>query len=48
MLNTSFNRHREPIVHSPEDAVRTFVDCGLDVLDFGRFALERIETAGND
>lgn len=48
MLNTSFNRHREPIVHSPEDAVRTFVDCGLDVLDFGRFALERIEPACND
>jgi carbamoyltransferase len=48
MLNTSFNRHREPIVHSPEDAIRTFVDCGLDALDFGCFALERIEPAGND
>jgi len=47
LLNTSFNRHREPIVHSPQDAVRTFVDCDLDVLDFGEFALER-KAEGSD
>src|SRR5207302_716026 len=37
LLNTSFNRHREPIVRTPEDAVRTFVSCNLDLLDFDHF-----------
>ncbi len=32
VINTSFNRHREPIVHSPEDALSTFLASGLDVL----------------
>lgn len=32
VINTSFNLHGEPIVHSPADAVRTFVASGLDVL----------------
>ncbi|WP_258084525.1 carbamoyltransferase family protein [Thermococcus thermotolerans] len=32
VLNTSFNMHGEPIVCSPEDALRTFRKAGLDVL----------------
>jgi carbamoyltransferase len=31
LLNTSFN-DREPIVESPEDAVRCFLSTGIDVL----------------
>jgi carbamoyltransferase len=32
LLNTSFNLRGEPIVHTPEDAIRTFVHSDLDVL----------------
>ena len=32
LLNTSFNLNGEPIVESPEDAVRTFHDSNIDVL----------------
>jgi carbamoyltransferase len=35
VLNTSFNLNAEPIVNSPEDAIRTFYSCGLDVLYLG-------------
>ena len=34
LLNTSFNLNGEPIVDSPEDAIRTFYSCGLDCLVF--------------
>lgn len=32
IINTSFNMHEEPIVMSPEDAVRSFMDGHLDYL----------------
>lgn len=32
LLNTSFNLTGEPIVQTPEDAYRTFLYCGLDML----------------
>lgn len=35
VLNTSFNLNNEPIVSSPEDAVRTFMSCGMDFLILG-------------
>lgn len=35
VLNTSFNLNGEPIVCSPEDAIRTFYTCALDVLYLG-------------
>jgi len=35
LINTSFNLHGEPIVHTPADAVSTFVASGLDVLLVG-------------
>jgi carbamoyltransferase len=42
LINTSFNLHGEPIVHSPGDAVRTFVRSGLDVLQLGDLELTRV------
>ncbi len=32
IINTSFNMHEEPIVASPEDAIRAFLDSGVDYL----------------
>ncbi len=39
VLNTSFNMHGEPIVCSPEDALRTFRKAGLDVVVIENLAL---------
>jgi carbamoyltransferase len=41
VLNTSFNMHGEPIVCSPEDALRTFREAKLDVLILGNFVVSR-------
>lgn len=41
LLNTSFNIKGEPIVCSPEDALRTFYNCGMDVLVIGNYILEK-------
>ncbi len=32
LVNTSFNVHEEPIVCTPEDAIKSFFESGLDVL----------------
>jgi len=37
VINTSFNMHEEPIVCSPEDAVRAFLQGRLDYLALGPF-----------
>ncbi len=37
VVNTSFNSKDEPIVETPEDAVRTFLRMNLDVLVLDRF-----------
>jgi carbamoyltransferase len=37
IINTSFNMHEEPIVCSPEDAVRAFLLGNLDYLAIGSF-----------
>ena len=37
VLNTSFNMHEEPIVYTPTDAVRGFLDAKLDVLAIGNY-----------
>ena len=39
VLNTSFNMHGEPIVCSPENALRTFRKARLDVLVLEKFAV---------
>jgi carbamoyltransferase len=41
VLNTSFNLNGEPIVCAPEDAIRTFYSCGLDVLYLGNVRVEK-------
>ena len=43
ILNTSFNMHEEPIVATPEDAVRGFVRAGLDHLALGPFLARGVE-----
>jgi carbamoyltransferase len=37
VINTSFNMHEEPIVCSPDDAIRAFLQGNLDYLAIGRF-----------
>ena len=37
IVNTSFNMHEEPIVCSPEDAIRSFILGNIDVLSIGPF-----------
>lgn len=40
IINTSFNMHEEPIVCSPDDAVRAFLDGRIDGLVAGPFYVE--------
>jgi len=41
LLNTSFNVKGEPIVCSPQDAIRTFKNSGIDVLAMGNYVAEK-------
>lgn len=41
VLNTSFNVMGEPIVCSPEDAIRTFLNSGLDYLIISNFIVNK-------
>jgi carbamoyltransferase len=41
LLNTSFNRRGEPLVASPEDALRTFSWSGLGMLAMGSFIISK-------
>ena len=45
VINTSFNDNNEPIVESPEDAVRCFHNTGMDALILGKYLLSK---PGND
>jgi predicted NodU family carbamoyl transferase/ferredoxin len=40
VVDTSFNRRGEPIVHSPEDALDAFVELGADAMAIGPFLVE--------
>ena len=42
LVNTSFNLHGEPIVHSPEDAIRVLQKSGLKHLALGNFLLNKV------
>ncbi len=44
LINTSFNMHSEPIVCSPEDAIRAFLEGHLDVLALGPFLVQNPRT----
>ena len=41
LLNTSFNQAGEPIVCTPQDALRTFKAIDLDMLVLGSFVLRK-------
>ena len=41
LVNTSFNLNGEPIVCNPNDAIRTFYSCGLDILIIGNYVVEK-------
>ena len=41
LLNTSFNLNGEPIVCSPRDALKTFYNCGLDILVLGNYIITK-------
>ena len=41
VLNTSFNVNNEPIVCTPQDAIRNFNTCGLDILIMGNFIITK-------
>jgi len=43
LVNTSFNVRGEPIVCTPDDAYRCFVNTEMDTLVIGSFVLERSE-----
>ncbi|MCB9904549.1 MAG: carbamoyltransferase [Planctomycetes bacterium] len=45
LINTSFNMHEEPIVCTPQDAIRAFLDGRLDGLAIGPFYVEAPGTA---
>ncbi|MFZ1220041.1 MAG: carbamoyltransferase C-terminal domain-containing protein [Chthoniobacterales bacterium] len=45
LLNTSFNVANEPIVESPEDAIRCFLSTGIDGLLIGDYLLVKEATA---
>jgi carbamoyltransferase len=41
LVNTSFNVRGEPIVESPEDAIKCFLSTDLDALVIGSFIVEK-------
>ena len=41
LINTSFNMHEEPIVNSPNDAIRAFISGNLDYLVLEKFLISR-------
>jgi len=48
LVNTSFNMHEEPIVCTPEDAVRTWQQGHLDALAIGPFLVTAPELDGDE
>lgn len=46
ILNTSFNLANEPIVHSPQDALRSFYTSGLDALAIGSMLVTKPALTG--
>ena len=46
VINTSFNVRGEPIVCSPEDAYRCFMNTGIDALVLEEFLLHKSEQPG--
>ena len=47
LINTSFNMHEEPIVCTPEEAIRAYQMSNLDALAIGDFLVINEQKAGN-
>jgi carbamoyltransferase len=47
LVNTSFNVRGEPIVESPEDALRCFMRTDIEVLVVGDCYLEKADQPGH-
>ena len=45
-VNTSFNTHKEPIVCSPDDAIKSFMRGTYDVLVMENWAIEAMDNKG--
>ena len=43
LVNTSFNMHEEPIVCTPEEAVKSFYHSGLDYMCMGSYLISKGE-----
>ena len=41
LLNTSFNLKGEPMVDTPEDAIKTFYTSGIDILALNNFIITK-------
>ena len=41
LLNTSYNLRGEPIVNTPQDALKTFLESGIDALAMGPFLVRK-------
>ena len=48
LLNTSLNRHGEPIVHRPEEALSLLIDTPMDALVIGSFAVQRRKSSATE
>jgi carbamoyltransferase len=48
VINTSFNMHEEPIVNSPGDAIRAFLQGNLDYLAMGDFLVRHPMQTSSD
>lgn len=46
LLNTSFNVANEPIVETPDDAMRCFLSAGIDAFLIGDYLLATVGKAG--
>ena len=43
VLNTSFNLHGDPVVMTPQDAIYTFLNSGLEVLQLENWVVEKAD-----
>ena len=48
VLNTSFNIKGEPVVSSPDDALRCFFGTGMDMLIMGSYVIDKEKGCPSD
>ncbi len=47
VLNTSFNMHESPIVRTPEEAMQTFIESGVDFLSIDNYVVAKNQDLWN-